>query len=110
MFMIFFRLVNNEKCKCALFYGLRILGSAVRSRSASYRIFSNLIRTPFLPPCIVRTARTPALSFGQTPALDRESNPHSILICICIFSPLQLENGCGLDSRIYGLINSISKA
>jgi hypothetical protein len=26
--------------------------------------------------CIVRTACTPALSFGQTPALDRESNPH----------------------------------
>jgi hypothetical protein len=41
-----------------------------------YRIFLNLIRTPFLPPCIVRTARTPAQSFGQTPALDHESNPH----------------------------------
>jgi hypothetical protein len=50
----------------------------------------NLIRTSFLPPCIVCTARTPALSFGQTPALDRESNPHSILIRICPFSPLQL--------------------
>jgi hypothetical protein len=46
----------------------------------------NLIRTPFLPPCIVPTA----LSFGQTPALDRKSNPHSILIRICIFSPLKL--------------------
>jgi hypothetical protein len=36
-----------------------------------YRIFSNLMRTSFLPPCIVRTACTLALSFGQTPALDR---------------------------------------
>jgi hypothetical protein len=54
------------------------------------RIFSNLIRTSFLPPCSVRTARTPALSFGKTPALDRESIPHSILIRICSFSPLQL--------------------
>jgi hypothetical protein len=41
-----------------------------------YRIFSNLIRASFLPPCIVRTARTPALSLGQTSGLDRESNPH----------------------------------
>jgi hypothetical protein len=60
------------------------------TRNWIYRIFSNLIRTSFLPPCIVRTARTPALSFGQTPALDRESNPHSILIRICPLSPLQL--------------------
>jgi hypothetical protein len=67
-----------------------------------YRIFSNLICTPYFPPCSVLTACTPALSFGQTPALDRESNLHSILIRICMFSPLQLENGCGLDSRIYG--------
>jgi hypothetical protein len=29
-----------------------------------------------------RTARTPALSFFQNPALDRESNLHSILIRI----------------------------
>jgi hypothetical protein len=50
----------------------------------------NLIRTSFLPAWIVRTARTPALSCGQNPALDRESNPHSILIRICLFSPLQL--------------------
>jgi hypothetical protein len=55
-----------------------------------YRIFSNLIRTSFLPPCNVRTARTPALPYGQTPALARESNPHSMRIRICIFSPLQL--------------------
>jgi hypothetical protein len=55
-----------------------------------YRIFSNLIHTSFLPSCIVHTARTPALSFGQNPPLDRESNPRSILISICIFSPLQL--------------------
>jgi len=27
-------------------------------------------------------ARTVALSFFQNPALDRESNPHAILICI----------------------------
>jgi hypothetical protein len=40
--------------------------------------------------CIVRMARTLALSFGQNPALDRESNPHSILIHICPFGPLQL--------------------
>jgi hypothetical protein len=48
------------------------------SRSAlyMYHTFSNLIRTSFLPPGIVLTARTPALSFGQNPALDRESNPH----------------------------------
>jgi hypothetical protein len=74
--------------------------------SKLYRIFSNLIRTPFLQPCSILTARTPALSFGQTPALDREPNPHSILIHICMFSPLQLENGCGLDSRIYGTSTS----
>jgi hypothetical protein len=59
-------------------------------KSSEYRIFSNLIRTSFLSPCIVRTARTPALSFGETPALDGKSNPHSILIRICPFSPLQL--------------------
>jgi hypothetical protein len=46
-----------------------------------YCIFSNLIRTP-LTPCSVLKARTLALSFGQTPALDRESNPHSFLIRI----------------------------
>jgi hypothetical protein len=60
------------------------------TQQQKYRIFSNLIRTSFLPPCTVRTARTPAPSFGQTPALDRESNPRSILIRICPFSPLQL--------------------
>jgi len=32
--------------------------------------------------CIVFTARTAALSFFQNPALDRESNPHAILIHI----------------------------
>ena len=31
---------------------------------------------------IVLRARTAALSFFQNPALDRESNPHAILICI----------------------------
>jgi len=32
--------------------------------------------------CIVLTARTAALSFLQNPALDRESNPHVIIIRI----------------------------
>ena len=32
--------------------------------------------------CIVLTARTAALSFFQNPTLDRESNPHAILIRI----------------------------
>ena len=32
--------------------------------------------------CIVLTARTAALPFFQNPALDRESNPHAILIRI----------------------------
>jgi len=31
---------------------------------------------------IVLTARTAAPSFFQNPALDRESNPHTIVICI----------------------------
>jgi len=35
-------------------------------------------------------ARTAALSFFQNPALDRESNPYVIQICILIFSPLKL--------------------
>jgi hypothetical protein len=50
--------------------------SSLNTYKLYYRIFSNLIRTSFLPPCIVRMARTPALSFGQTPARDRESNLH----------------------------------
>jgi len=32
--------------------------------------------------CIVLTARTAAVSLFQNPALDRESNPHTILIRI----------------------------
>jgi hypothetical protein len=32
--------------------------------------------------CIVLTACTAALSFFQNPALDRESNLHTIIICI----------------------------
>jgi hypothetical protein len=32
--------------------------------------------------CIALTARKAALSFFQYPALDRESNPHAILIRI----------------------------
>jgi len=32
--------------------------------------------------CIVLTARTAAPSFFQNPALDRESNPHVIVIRI----------------------------
>jgi len=32
--------------------------------------------------CIVLTERTAAISFFQNPALDRESNPHAILISI----------------------------
>ena len=35
-------------------------------------------------------ARTAALSFLQNQALDRESNPHEILIRIWFFSPLKL--------------------
>jgi len=35
-------------------------------------------------------ARTAALLFFQNPALDRESNPHAILIPIWLFSPLKL--------------------
>jgi hypothetical protein len=89
--------LNKNKCwwRC-LGYGLLlcVLCHGCSMQILPYILESNLhpnlIRTPFLPPCIVRTAHTPALSFGQTPALDRESNPHSILICICPFSPLQL--------------------
>jgi hypothetical protein len=66
------------------------VGLEINVEKSKYHIFSNLIRTSLLPPCIGRTARTPALSFGQTPALDHESNPHLILIRIRIFSPLQL--------------------
>jgi len=36
------------------------------------------------------TARTVALLFFQNPALDRESNPRTILIRIWFFSPLKL--------------------
>jgi hypothetical protein len=32
--------------------------------------------------CIVLTACTAALTFFQNPTLDRESNPHAIIICI----------------------------
>jgi hypothetical protein len=42
-----------------------------------YNIINKIINN-----CIVHTARTPALSFFQNPVLDRESNPHSILIRI----------------------------
>jgi len=52
--------------------------------------------------CIVLTART-AAPFFQNPALDRESNLHSIVIHVGFFSPLKLWKGCGLDSRIYGI-------
>jgi hypothetical protein len=38
-----------------------------------YNIINKIINN-----CIVLTARTPALSFFQNPALDRESNPHLI--------------------------------
>jgi hypothetical protein len=51
---------------------------------------------------MVLTARTAALSFFQNPALDREFNPHAILIHVWFFSPLKQQKGCGLDSRIYG--------
>jgi len=54
--------------------------------------------------CIVLIARTAAPSFFQNPALDRESNPHAIVIRIRFFSPLKLQKGCGLDSRIYGIL------
>jgi len=37
--------------------------------------------------CIVLTART---SFFQNPALDRESNPHAIVIRVWFFSPRKL--------------------
>jgi hypothetical protein len=53
--------------------------------------------------CIFLTALTAALSFFQNPTLDRESNPHAILIRIWIFSPLKMYKACGLDSRIYGV-------
>jgi hypothetical protein len=42
-----------------------------------YNIINKIINN-----CIVLTERTPALSFFQNPALDRESNPNSILIRI----------------------------
>jgi len=58
--------------------------------------------------CIVLTARTAALSFFQNPAHDHESNPHAILIRIWFFSPLNLQKGYGLDSRIYGIIGRCS--
>jgi len=40
--------------------------------------------------CIVLTVRTAAPSFFQNPALNHESNPHAIVICIRFFSPLKL--------------------
>jgi hypothetical protein len=38
-------------------------------------------------------ARTPALSFFQNPALDRESNPHSILIASDFLALLNCKKG-----------------
>jgi hypothetical protein len=52
--------------------------------------------------CIVLTARTAALSFFQNPALDRESNPHAILIRVWFLVLWNCKKGWGLDSRIYG--------
>jgi hypothetical protein len=40
------------------------------------------IAAPIINNCIVLTARTPALSFFQNPALDRESNPHLIFLAL----------------------------
>ena len=42
----------------------------------------NIIKNKTINFCIVLTARTAALSFFQNPAVDRDSNPHAILIRI----------------------------
>jgi len=47
-----------------------------------YNILYNIINKINYCTRNVHTARTAALSFFQNPALDRESNPHAILIRI----------------------------
>jgi hypothetical protein len=57
------------------------LATATRGRVllVNYKYFNILyIINKIISNCIVK-ARTPALSFFQNPALDRESNLHSIL-------------------------------
>jgi hypothetical protein len=45
-----------------------------------------------------------ALLFFQNPSLERESNPHAILIRIWFFSPLKLQKVCELDWTIHGIL------
>jgi len=47
-----------------------------------YYILYNIINNKIINYCIALTAHTAALSFFQNPALDRETNPHAILIRI----------------------------
>jgi hypothetical protein len=52
--------------------------------------------------CVVLMACTAAVSFFQNQAIDHESNPHANVIRIWFISPLKLQKGCRLYSRIYG--------
>jgi hypothetical protein len=53
--------------------------------------------------CTFLMAHRSALSFFQNPAPDHKSNLHTVWIYIWFYSPLKLQNGCGLDLRIYSI-------
>jgi hypothetical protein len=78
-YRIFSNLIRTSFCRPVLF--LRHVHRLYHLAKILLYI-ANLICTSFLPPCIVLTARTPALSFGQNPALHRESNPHLVFAAL----------------------------